>query len=166
MTNRDNTIQSFKILFLCTGNSARSIFGEYLIRRIGAGRFESYSAGTEPTGRVNPFAIRVLHELYQIDASAARSKSCDEYQNMEFDFVITVCDNARETCPVWPGQPIVAHWGVPDPALAVGTDEQVFREFKHAAFQLQRRIELFCSPPFDKLDRLKLTALTRDIGKQ
>ena len=165
MTSRDNT-QSFKILFLCTGNSARSIFGEYLIRRIGGGRFESYSAGTEPTGRVNPFAIRVLHELYHIDASAARSKSCDEYQNIEFDFVITVCDNARETCPVWPGQPIVAHWGVPDPALAVGTDEQVFREFKQTAFHLQRRIELFCSLPFDKLDRLKLTALTRDIGKQ
>ena len=165
MTSRDNT-QSFKILFLCTGNSARSIFGEYLIRRLGGGRFESYSAGTKPTGRVNPFAIRVLHELYHIDASAARSKSCDEYQNIEFDFVITVCDNARETCPVWPGQPIVAHWGVPDPALAVGTDEQVFREFKQTAFHLQRRIELFCSLPFDKLDRLKLTALTRDIGKQ
>ena len=165
MISRDNT-QPFRILFLCTGNSARSIFGEYLIRRLGGGRFESYSAGTEPTGRVNPFAIRVLHELYHIDASAARSKSCDEYQNIEFDFVITVCDNARETCPVWPGQPIVAHWGVPDPALAVGTDEQVFREFKQTAFHLQRRIELFCSLPFDKLDRLKLTALTRDIGKQ
>ena len=165
MTSRDNT-QPFRILFLCTGNSARSIFGEYLIRRLGGGRFESYSAGTEPTGRVNPFAIRVLHELYHIDASAARSKSCDEYQNIEFDFVITVCDNARETCPVWPGQPIVAHWGVPDPALVVGTDEQVFREFKQTAFHLQRRIELFCSLPFDKLDRLKLTALTRDIGKQ
>jgi arsenate reductase len=165
MTSRDNT-QSFKILFLCTGNSARSIFGEYLIRRLGGGRFESYSAGTEPTGRVNPFAIRVLHELYHIDASVARSKSCDEYQTLEFDFVITVCDNARETCPVWPGQPIVAHWGVPDPALAVGTDEEVFREFKQAAFHLQRRIDLFCSLPFDKLDRLKLTALTRDIGNK
>ena len=165
MSNHHN-VQSLKILFLCTGNSARSIFGEYLIRRIGGDRFESYSAGTEPAGRVNPFAIRVLHELYHIDASAARSKSCDEYQDIEFDFVITVCDNARETCPVWPGQPIIAHWGVPDPALAVGADEQVFREFKQAAFHLQRRIELFCSLPFDKLDRLKLTTLTRDIGNQ
>lgn len=163
---KSNNVQSLKILFLCTGNSARSIFGEYLIRRIGGDRFESYSAGTEPTGRVNPFAIRVLHELYHIDASAARSKSCDEYQDIEFDFVITVCDNARETCPVWPGQPIIAHWGVSDPALAVGADEQVFREFKQAAFHLQRRIELFCSLPFDKLDRLKLTTLTRDIGNQ
>lgn len=165
MANRDNA-RSFKILFLCTGNSARSIFGEYLLKRIGGDRFESYSAGTEPTGRVNPFAIRVLHELYHIDASDARSKSCDEYQSVEFDFVITVCDNARETCPVWPGQPIIAHWGVPDPALAVGTDDQIFREFKQAALHIQRRIELFCSLPFEKLDRLKLTALTRDIGNQ
>lgn len=164
MIKRDEA-QSFKILFLCTGNSARSIFGEYLIRRIGANRFESYSAGTEPTGRVNPFAIRVLHELYHVDASGARSKSCDEYQGINFDFVITVCDNARETCPIWPGQPIVAHWGVPDPALAVGTDEQVFREFKQAALQLQRRIELFCSLSFNKLDRLRLEKLTQDIGR-
>lgn len=162
MTNR-SYIQLFKILFLCTGNSARSIFGEYLIRRIGGDRFDSYSAGTEPAGKVNPFAIRVLHELYHIDASAARSKSFDEYQDIEFDFVITVCDNARETCPVWPGQPIVAHWGVPDPALAIGTDEHVFREFKQAAFHLQRRIELFCSLPFEKLDRLRLEKLVREI---
>jgi arsenate reductase len=157
--------QTFKILFLCTGNSARSIFGEYLIRRIGGDRFASYSAGTEPTGRVNPFVIRVLHELYHVDASAARSKSCDEYQDIQFDFVITVCDNARETCPIWPGQPIIAHWGLPDPALAVGSDEQVFREFQQAALQLQRRLELFCSLPFAKLDRLKLEKLTKDTGK-
>jgi arsenate reductase len=157
--------ETYRILFLCSGNSARSIFGEYLIRRIGGDRFESYSAGTEPTGQVNPYAIRVLHELYQIDASAARSKSCDECQDINFDFVITVCDNARETCPIWPGQPIIAHWGVPDPALAVGSDEEVFREFKQAALRLQRRIELFCSLPFTKLDRLKLEQLTKDIGK-
>jgi arsenate reductase len=156
----------FKILFLCTGNSARSILAEFLIRRIGQGRFESFSAGTNPTGRVNPFALRVLHDLYHIDASDARSKTTEGYQETNFDFVITVCDNARETCPVWPGQPIVAHWGLPDPALAAGTDEQIFREFKQAALQLQRRIELFCSLPFDKLDRLKLARLTRDIGNQ
>lgn len=164
MTKRDDA-QPFKILFLCTGNSARSIFGEYLIKRIGGDRFESYSAGTEPTGRVNPFATRVLHELYHIDASATRSKSCDEYPHIEFDFVITVCDNARETCPIWPGQPIVAHWGVPDPALAVGSDDEIFRQFKQTALLLQRRIELFCSLPFAKLDRLKLEKFTRDIGK-
>jgi arsenate reductase len=154
----------YKILFLCTGNSARSILAEYLIRRTARDKFESYSAGSFPTGKVNPYALRVLKELYHIDASDARSKSWEEYQSIEFDFVITVCDNARESCPYWPGQPIVAHWGVPDPAVATGTDEEVFREFKKAALVLQRRIELFCSLPFDKLDRLKLEKLTRDIG--
>jgi arsenate reductase len=154
-----------RVLFLCTGNSARSIFAEYLLRRIGQDRFETYSAGSFPTGRVNPLALRVLTELYHIDASEARSKSWEEYKNVKFDFVITVCDNARESCPVWPGQPIVAHWGVPDPALAEGTDEEIFRQFRQAATLLQRRIELFCSLPFEKLDRLKLAKLTQDIGQ-
>jgi protein-tyrosine-phosphatase len=154
-----------RILFLCTGNSARSILSEYLIRRISQNRFESYSAGSFPTGKVNPYALRVLKDLYHIDASEARSKSWEEYLQIEFDFVITVCDNARESCPIWPGQPIIAHWGVPDPALATGTDEEIFRQFKQTAIQLQRRIDLFCSLPFDKLDRLKLTKLAQDIGK-
>ena len=157
--------QPYKILFLCTGNSARSILAEYLIRRIGRDKFESYSAGSFPTGKVNPFALRVLKDLYHIDASEARSKSWNEYKNMQFDFVVTVCDNARETCPYWPGQPIIAHWGLPDPAEAKGSDEEIFREFKQAAFTLQRRIELFCSLPIGKLDRLKLEQMTRDIGK-
>ena len=156
----------FKILFLCTGNSARSILAEYLIKRIGGNRFESYSAGADPTGSVNPFALRVLAELYHIDASDARSKSWDEYKEIEFDFVITVCDNARESCPFWPGQPIVAHWGVPDPALATGTDAEKFHEFRKAALLLQRRLELFSSLPFEKLDRLKLAELTQGIGRQ
>src|SRR6185503_2442761 len=92
----------YKILFLCTGNSARSILSEYLLRRIGQNAFESYSAGSQPIGKVNPYALRVLKDLYHIDASEARSKSMEEYQNVEFDFVITVCDNARESCPFWP----------------------------------------------------------------
>ena len=154
-----------RVLFLCTGNSARSIFGEYLLRRIGQDRFEAYSAGSYPTGRINPFAVRVLTELYHIDASEARSKSWEEYGDVKFDFVITVCDDAREACPVWPGQPIVAHWGVPDPALATGTEEEIFRKFRQTATLLQRRIELFCSLPFEKLDRLKLAKLTQDIGQ-
>lgn len=162
----ESTQKPFKILFLCTGNSARSIFAEYLIRRIGRGRFESYSAGSFPTGQVNPFALRVLSELYHIDASEARSKSWDEFHDVIFDFVITVCDNARESCPVWPGQPIIAHWGVPDPALATSSDEQIMREFKQAAFLLQRRIDLLCSLPIGKLDRLKLEKMVRDIGQQ
>lgn len=159
-----NDQRPFKILFLCTGNSARSIIGEYLIRRIGQGRFESYSAGAQPTGRVNPFAVKILRELYHIDATDARSKSWEEYEDVEFDFVITVCDNARESCPIWPGQPIIAHWGLPDPAAVEGSDEEKTRAFRQAAYQLQRRIELFCSLPFDKLDRLRLEKLTRDIG--
>ena len=154
----------YKILFLCTGNSARSIFGEYLMRRIGGTRFQSYSAGSFPTGRVNPYALRVLKEVYHIDAGEARSKGCDEFQGVEFDFVITVCDKARETCPVWPGQPIVAHWGAPDPALATGDAAEIYRQFRQVAMLIQRRIELFCALPFDKLDRLKLEALTREIG--
>jgi len=154
-----------RVLFLCTGNSARSIFAEYLLRRIGQGRFEVYSAGSEPTGIVNPFAIHVLTNSYKIDAADARSKSWEEYEDLKFDFVITVCDNARESCPVWPGQPIIAHWGVPDPALASGTQQEILRQFNQTAMRLQRRIELFCSLPFEKLDRLKLEQLTRDIGK-
>lgn len=153
-----------KLLFLCTGNSARSIFGEYLIKRIAGDRFEAYSAGAQPTGVVNPFTIRVLNDLYHIDTSGARSKSWDEFKDIEFDFVITVCDNARESCPYWPGQPIIAHWGIPDPALATGTDQEKLKAFKDAAFLMQRRLELFCSLPFARLDRLRLTRLVEDIG--
>jgi len=156
----------YKVLFLCTGNSARSVFGEYFLRRIGGSRFVVYSAGSFPTGTVNPFAVRVLRDVYHIESGDARSKSWEEFQGIEFDFVITVCDDARESCPVWPGQPIVAHWGSPDPALAEGDDERIYRTFKNVAFQIQRRIELFTSLPFDKLDRLKLATLTSDIGKK
>ena len=158
-------IEPKRVLFLCTGNSARSIFAEYLLRRIGQGRFEVYSAGSEPTGIVNPFAVQVLEDSYKIDPTDARSKSWEEYKDLTFDFVITVCDNARESCPVWPGQPIIAHWGVPDPALATGTYQEMLRQFRQAAMHLQRRVELFCSLPFEKLDRLKLEKLTQDIGK-
>jgi arsenate reductase (thioredoxin) len=155
----------FNILFICTGNSARSIFGEYLIRRVGKGLFQSYSAGATPVGRVNPYAQRVLRDVYHIDASGARSKGFEELWDEEFDFVITVCDKAQETCPVWPGQPIIAHWGAPDPALAVGTDEQIYEQFRQVAMMIKRRIDLLCALPFDKLDRLKLEALTKDIGR-
>src|SRR6266478_4234913 len=154
----------YKVLFLCTGNSARSVFGEYLLRRIGGSRFVVYSAGSFPTGTVNPFAVRVLRDVYHIDAGDARSKSWEEFQGTEFDFVITVCDQARETCPVWPGQPIIAHWGSPDPALATGTDEEILQQFKQVAMLIYRRIQLLCALPFDKIDRLKLATLTREIG--
>jgi arsenate reductase len=158
-------VQPYKVLFLCTGNSARSIFGEYLLKRAGGERFDVHSAGSFPTGKVNPFAIEALSAPYHIDASAARSKSWEEFGDVEFDFVITVCDNARESCPIWPGQPIVAHWGVPDPALAEGSDEEKLRQFKQAARILAHRIGLFCALPIEKLDRLRLIALTGDIGR-
>ncbi|HEY8224990.1 MAG TPA: arsenate reductase ArsC [Pyrinomonadaceae bacterium] len=154
----------YKVLFLCTGNSARSIFGEYLLKRLGGEGFDVFSAGSFPTGKVNPLAIEVLKDVYHIDAIGARSKSWEEFGDLEFDFVITVCDNARESCPIWPGQPIIAHWGVPDPALAEGSDEEKLKQFKQAAQTLNRRIELFCSLPIEKLDRMKLDRLVKEIG--
>lgn len=160
------TDKAYKVLFLCTGNSARSIFGEYLLRRSGGPRFQVYSAGSFPTGRVNPFALRVLKDVYQIDASKARSKSWEEFAEIEFDFVITVCDNARESCPLWPGQPIIAHWGVADPALAEGTDEEKLTQFKQAAQVLAQRIDLFRVLPIEKLDRERLMALVQQIEGQ
>ena len=154
----------YKFLFLCTGNSARSVFGEYLLRRLGGSRFEVFSAGSFPTGKVNPLAIQVLRDVYDIDASQARSKSWEEFKDVEFDFVVTVCDNARETCPLWPGQPIVAHWGSPDPAAVEGTEPEKYRAFKDVAFQIHRRLQLFTSLPLEKLDRLKIAAAAREIG--
>jgi len=151
-------------LFLCTGNSARSIFGESLIRYFGGGIFESYSAGAQPTGVVNPFTLQVLSKIYKVDASAARSKGFEDVEDINFDFVITVCDRAKESCPVWPGQPIIAHWGAPDPALATRTESEIFEQFKLVAMQIQRRIQLLAALPFDKIDRLRLTQLTHDIG--
>lgn len=139
-----------KVLFLCTGNSARSIFGEYLLRRAGGERFEVYSAGASPTGKVNPYAIRVLRDLYGIDATSARSKSLEEYSGSEFDVVITVCDNARDSCPIWPGQPKVLHWSLPDPALAQGSDEEIYQTFREVAGELERRIGSFISDNSDR----------------
>ena len=154
----------YKFLFLCTGNSARSIIGEYLLRRLGGPRFQVFSAGSFPTGKVNPLAVQVLKDVYNIDASEARSKSWEEFKDIEFDFVVTVCDNARESCPVWPAQPIVAHWSSPDPAAVEGTGAEKYRAFKEVAFELNRRLHLFTSLPLEKLDRLKLAAATEEIG--
>jgi len=156
--------QPYKFLFLCTGNSARSIFGEYLLRRLGGSRFEVYSAGAFPTGQVNPFAIQVLKDDYNIDASQARSKSWEQFKDVNFDFVVTVCDNARETCPIWPGQPIVAHWSSPDPAAVEGTDAEKYGAFREVASQINRRLQLFTALPLDELDRSELAAATQEIG--
>lgn len=153
----------FKILFLCTGNSARSIIAEYTMERISKGRFVAYSAGAKPSGTVNPYAIEYLKTL-NIDASDSKSQSWDEFKDIHFDFVITVCDNAKESCPVWPGQPIIAHWGSEDPAAAEGSDEDIRRVFNRVGIEIKRRIELFCSLPLEKMDKLKLQEVTSDIA--
>ncbi len=150
-----------KLLFLCTGNSARSIFAEFLTKRICPDRFEVYSAGSQPTGVVNPYALQVLKEVYKIDAQNARSESWDEFKGTKFDIVITVCDQAKQACPIFPGQPTIAHWSIPDPAEATGTDAEKLRKFKETALSIQRRIQLLCSFPIDKLGHL-LTQPTGD----
>jgi protein-tyrosine-phosphatase len=141
----------YKVLILCTGNSARSILAEYLLRAKGQGRFETFSAGAKPTGRVNPWAIRVLRERYGIEAGDARSKSWEEFKGVNLDCVISVCDKAREACPVWPGVPILAHWGSPDPAAVEGTEDDKRRAFEQVAMQIARRVDLLCALPDDQL---------------
>jgi protein-tyrosine-phosphatase len=156
----------FKVLILCTGNSARSILGEYLLRALGRGRFEVFSAGSHPTGRVNPLAMRVLKERYGLDATAARSKSWDEFKDVTFDFVITVCDRARESCPFWPGQPVVGHWGSPDPAAVEGDEEAKYRAFIAVASEIARRVELFCAFSDDQLAAFRAADLTALAGPE
>jgi len=158
----------FNVLFLCTGNSARSILAESLLNQLGQGRFRAFSAGSHPGGRVNPFALELL-EKNHFPTGNLRSKSWDEFAQPDapqLDFVITVCDNAAgEVCPVWPGQPMTAHWGIPDPAAVEGSDDAKRRAFVDAMNQLQRRISTFVSLPFHTLDELKLQQAVRDIGK-
>jgi arsenate reductase len=158
------TLKPYKVLVLCTGNSARSILGEYLLRQIGGGRFETYSAGARPTGKINPIVLRCLKENFHIDASDARSKSWEEFKEVHFDFVLTVCDNAKESCPVWPGQPIIAHWGSPDPADFLGTDDEKLKATLQVALQIKRRIELLVSLPIEKMENLKIKTALHDIG--
>ena len=146
----------YKVLILCTGNSARSIIGEYLLRAKGRGRFEAHSAGAQPAGKVNPLALWVLRDRYGIDAKDARSKSWEEFKDVRFDFVITVCDKARESCPVWPGQPVIAHWGSPDPAAFEGGDKEKRWLFVQVASQIARRIDLFCALPDRELKKLQI----------
>jgi len=145
------------VLFLCTGNSARSVLAEAYLNHAGRGRFIAYSAGSHPAGRVNPFALELLREG-GLPTTAARSKSWDEFARPgapKIDFVITVCDSAAaEVCPVWPGHPVKAHWGVPDPAAVEGTDEQKRHAFKDALTTLSRRIDLFLALPVEKLDEI------------
>jgi arsenate reductase (thioredoxin) len=159
----------FNVLFLCTGNSARSILAEAYLNSAGKGKFKAYSAGSKPGGQVNLFALELL-QATRIDTAGLRSKSWDEFAKPgapKLDFVFTVCDNAAaEPCPYWPGQPMTAHWGVPDPAAVEGSDEEKRRAFRGALATLSARINLFINLPVDKLDRLALTKRLQEIGKQ
>ena len=157
----------YNVLFLCTGNSARSVLAEVLIEHWGTGRFKGYSAGSFPKGCVHPLALELLDKL-GLPTAGLRSKSWDQFAGAGapvMDFVFTVCDQAAgEVCPVWPGNPITAHWGVPDPAAVEGTDEQCRQAFRDAARALENRIKLFVALPLDKLDRLAIKRRLDDIG--
>jgi len=156
------------VLFLCTGNSARSVLAEVLLNGIAPARFRAYSAGSHPKGAVNPFALELLGKN-RLPTAGLRSKSWDEFAGPgapQMDFVFTVCDQAAgEVCPVWPGQPVTAHWGVEDPAAVAGTDEQKRRAFVRTFAQLQHRLTIFASLPLDKLDRLGLQQRLDEIGR-
>ncbi len=162
------TDRPFNVLFLCTGNSARSILAEAILSKVGAGKFRAFSAGSQPKGRVNPHAILLLQNL-GYDTSGFRSKSWDEFARdgaPEFDFVFTVCDNAAaEACPVWPGQPMTAHWGIADPAEATGTDAEISAAFNEAYRLLNQRIGAFAALPVRSLDRLALKSRLQEIGE-
>ncbi len=158
----------FNVLFLCTGNSARSIMAEAIMNRKGLGNFTAYSAGSHPSGTVRPEGLKQL-ESARLPTDGLRSKSWDEFSKPgapKLDFVFTVCDNAaKEVCPFWPGQPMTAHWGVPDPAAVRGTAEEIARAFRDAFFMLDRRISLFLALPLTSLDRLAIKKEIDDIGR-
>jgi arsenate reductase len=158
----------YNVLFLCTGNSARSIIAEALLNKEGRGRFKAYSAGSHPNGRVNPHAIPIIESL-GFHASQFRSKSWDEFAKPgapPLDFVFTVCDNAAgEVCPVWPGQPITAHWGVEDPAAVTGSEAVIADAFNEACRMLGNRIRLFVNLPMASLDKMSLQTKLREIGQ-
>jgi protein-tyrosine-phosphatase len=162
------TDRPYNILFLCTGNSARSIIAEAILNKLGAGRSRAFSAGSHPKGYVHPEALQLLRSL-GYDTSGFRSKSWSEFADPDaplLDFVFTVCDNAAgETCPVWPGQPMTAHWGVPDPAEVKGNPAEMALAFKDAYRMLHQRISIFTSLPLKSLDQLSLQKKLREIGR-
>lgn len=158
---------SMNVLFICTANSARSIMAEALLNQLGSGKFKAYSAGSHPAGAVHPRALELLAR-HHFPTMALRSKNWDEFANAQapqMDFVLTVCDKAAgEVCPLWPGQPISAHWGVEDPAAAQGSAEEIDKSFANAFLVLQRRITLFLNLPIEKLERMSLIVELQRIG--
>ena len=159
--------KTYNVLFICTGNSARSILAEALLNSLGKGRFRGYSAGSHPNGVVNPFALATLRTLH-LPTEGLRSKSWEEFAKPDapkLDFALTVCDNAAgEVCPIWPGQPISAHWGLPDPAAFEGPDERRSKIFMDTALALSKRIELMLALPMHRLDRMAIAGEVKDIG--
>jgi arsenate reductase len=159
----------YNVLFLCTGNSARSVMAEAILNQKGKPHLTAYSAGSHPTGRVNPHALKQL-EVARLPTSGLRSKNWDEFAKPgapHLDFVFTVCDNAaQEVCPIWPGQPMTAHWGVPDPAVVSGSEEKIERAFRDAFVVLERRISLFLALPLSSLDKLAMRKEIERIGRQ
>lgn len=164
----DRPDQPYNVLFLCTGNSARSILAEAILNKIGKGKFAAYSAGSQPKGAVHPQALALLQRL-GYPTESCRSKSWDEFAQdgaPVLDFVFTVCDNAaNEVCPAWPGQPMTAHWGVPDPAAVEGSEAEITKAFRDAYQQLHRRTELFANLPVRSLDRMSLKKHLDEIGQ-
>ncbi|HEY9235015.1 MULTISPECIES: arsenate reductase ArsC [Phenylobacterium] len=160
--------KTYTVLFLCTGNSARSILAEAILNKQGGGRFKAYSAGSMPTGRVNPHAVPLVQAL-GFEPADFRSKSWDEFATPdapELDFIFTVCDNAAgEVCPIWPGKPMTAHWGIPDPAAVEGTDAEKAAAFAEATRQLGNRIRLFLALPLASIDAMSLQTRLADIGR-
>jgi arsenate reductase len=160
--------QPLNVLFLCTGNSARSIMAECVLNRLGAGKFKAYSAGSQPKGQLHPLALQVLRQAH-FDVSELRSKSWEEFAKADapkLDFVFTVCDNAaKEACPIWPGQPMTAHWGLPDPVTAQGGEAERHLAFADTLRMLSNRIGIFVSLPIDKLSKLSLQAKLDEIGQ-
>jgi arsenate reductase len=168
MRNDVSRDQPYNVLFLCTGNSARSIMAEVILNRAGQGKFRAFSAGSQPKGQVHPYALDLLRHLHY-DVTGLRPKSWKEFSAPDapkLDFVFTVCDNAaKEPCPVWPGQPMTAHWGIPDPANATGTEAEVRYAFADALRMLTNRINIFVSLPLRSLDQLTLQKQLDEIGK-
>jgi arsenate reductase len=160
------TDRIFNVLFLCTGNTARSIMAESILRKLGAGRFNAYSAGSHPKGRIKPFALKTL-VAYGLPTAGLRSKNWDAIPDApKLDFAFTLCDDAAgETCPAWPGQPMTAHWGIEDPAAVEGTDIEKERAFAQAFRYFRNRITVFLALPIKSLDQLSLRAHLREIGE-
>ena len=167
--DRPMTAPRYRVLFICTGNSARSIFAESILRKVAGDRFEVFSAGTRPQSELNPLAVRMLQDK-GYDTSALRAKNVAEFQGAgapEFDFVFTVCDRAaNEECPTWPGQPLTAHWGTPDPVKAEGTEAERMLAFQQAYGMLRRRITAFAALPLEALDRIAQQTALDDIARQ